>query len=48
MKQKGAEKERDRDRVVLKSKNYIYFGQILNPKTTLILGQQEYTIKRSM
>ena len=33
MKQKKTEKERDRDKVVLKSENYIYFGQILNPYT---------------
>ena len=37
----GIDKERDRDRVVLKSENYIFLGQNLNSKTTFFLGWRE-------
>ena len=42
MERGGVEEERDRDRIVLESENYIILGQILNSETTLILGWSEY------
>ena len=40
--ERRVEEERDRDRIVLESENYIILGQILNSKTILILGWSEY------
>ena len=45
MKQAGVEEERDRDRVLhWKGRTTFILGQILNPKTTLILGRREYIV----
>ena len=45
MKQAGVEEERDRDRVLYwKGRTTFILGQILNSKTTLILGRREYIV----
>ena len=45
MKQAGVEEERDRDRVLhWKGRTTFILGQILNSKTTLILGRREYIV----
>ena len=44
MKQAGVEDERDRDRVLYWKGRTFILGQILNSKTTLILGRREYIV----